>query len=220
MVEGDNHWAWLRALPVIQKIARQHPGTADSAAPAILDLMHLEQDDTVMELANKALIAIGPGVVEAIGERLGQDYSYDIYAGSALAHIPTDASVAAWQRYLTYQPALEEYHLADLGNLGHPAAIPFLRDNFDWRDDPLLCTVLYKQAVVNNYTGPEFVYWREVAVRDYEAYVHFRETGQFKEPASEEPQQPGKKQEKQKRKQVKAQRRRQQKQKKKKRRRR
>ncbi len=218
MLEGDNVWAWLRALRVIQKIARQQPGMADRAVPAILDLMHLEQGDEVMERASSALIAIGPGAVEPIGERLGQDYSYDIFAGGALAHIPTDASVAVWLHHLAHQPAIEEYDLEGLGDLGHPAAIPFLRDNFEWRNDPLLCTVLYKLAVINNYTGPELDHWRTVAVQDYEAFVRSRETGQVKRPVSQQPQQTVKKQQKDKRKQTKAQRRKQQKKKKRRRR--
>jgi hypothetical protein len=44
-----------------------------------------------MELASSALIVVGPGAVESIGIRLGQDYSYDIFAGGALAHILTVA---------------------------------------------------------------------------------------------------------------------------------
>ena len=37
MLESDNVWAWLRALRVVQKIARQQPGMADRSVPAILE---------------------------------------------------------------------------------------------------------------------------------------------------------------------------------------
>ncbi|MEW5957265.1 MAG: hypothetical protein AB1801_06055 [Chloroflexota bacterium] len=178
ILESDNVWAWLRVLPVTERLARTQPGAADAVAPAILDLIHLEQGDEVLEQARLALVAIGPGAVEAIGERLGQDDTYDIFAGSALTDISTPAAVETWLDYLASKPELDEFDIEMLGDLGHAAAIPFLRDNFAWRNDPLLCTALYKLAVVTQYAGPEFRHWRSVAGRDYRAYVRDREREQ------------------------------------------
>jgi len=160
-------WAWLRVLPAIERLARSYPGAADAAVPAILDLVHLNQSDEVLEAVSPALIAIGPGAVTAIGERLGQDYVYDIYVGGALAHIPTETSVAVWLGYISRKPGLDEIGRDYLADLGHPAGLAFLRDNFDWDDDPQLCMALYKLAVVTGYGGPEFEHWQTVARPNY-----------------------------------------------------
>ncbi len=118
ILEDDNIWAWLRALPVIEQIARAQPGAADTAVPAILDLVYIDQSDEILDAAAAALIAIGPGAVEGIAARLRQDYVYDIFVGHALANIPTEASVAAWLGYIAGKPELEKTdweYLTDLG---------------------------------------------------------------------------------------------------------
>jgi hypothetical protein len=177
ILREDNSWAWPRALAVIEWLARAFPGAADEVVSDILDLVHLEQNDEVLDEVTATLIAIGPAAVPAIGERLGQDYVYDIFVGSALANIPTEASVAIWLDYLSQKPALEETDWDYLADLGHPAGIPFLRDHFDWRDDPHLCTALYKLAVVNGYSGPEFGRWQTTARLDYQRFQEWLAKG-------------------------------------------
>ncbi len=66
ILEDDNIWGWLRALPVIEQIARAHPGAADTAVPAILDLVYDNQSDEILDAVAAALIAIGPGAVNGI----------------------------------------------------------------------------------------------------------------------------------------------------------
>ncbi len=166
-LEGDNIWAWLRALAAIKQIARAFPGATDAAVPAILNLIDPDQSDEVLKNLSSALIAIGPGALDAIAPRLGQDYVYDIYAGSVLAHTPTEASVEIWLTYLLQKANLDEMDWDYLVNLGHPAALSFLRDNCDWRNDSHLCTALYTLAVVTGYSGPELRHWQTVARKDY-----------------------------------------------------
>lgn len=224
ILTGDNEWGWLRALAALEVVARQYPGAVDAAAPYVLDFIYEGQSDDILEACGKTATALGPGAVEAIGERLGQDYVYDIYAGSALANIPTPASVEIYLSYLKQQPELEEYHWEYLVDLGHPAAIPLLRDHFDWRDDPHLCTALYKLAVVTGYDGPEFGRWKTVAWqyqrRTEQTFRRLNTTETASKPASASGlERAAKKQKKQKRKAASAQKKRNKAGKKKKRRR-
>lgn len=172
ILEAGNIWAWLRALPALAHIARAEPGAADAAVPAILDLIHLEQGDELLEAASAALRAIGPGAIEAIAERLGQDYVYDIYAGSVLLEISDPAAVEAYLDYVSDQATLDEFGVEGLGQTGQLAALVYLRDHFEWRGDPLLCTALYKLAVVTGYGGrAELAHWRRIARKAYRAFA-------------------------------------------------
>ncbi len=175
ILQGEHFWAWPRTLQVIAELAQTNPGATEAAIPAILDLIDEGQSDYVLEPVEMALVAIGLAVIAPAAARLGQvDYVYDIYICSTLANIPTPASANALLSYIASKPAMEEHEAEVLADLGHPAAIPFLRDRFDWRDDPLLCTVLYKLALLNGYTGPELAEWRAVAVADYTEFMrHF-----------------------------------------------
>jgi HEAT repeat protein len=170
ILRGRNFWAWPRTLAVIERLARANPGAADEAVPDILDLVHLDQGDDVLDAVSATLIAIGPAAVPAMGERLGQDYVYNIFIGAALANIPTEAAAKLWLDYVAGKSEGEEIDWEYLVDLGHPAGIPFLRDHFDWRDDPNLCTALYKLAVVNGYSGPEFGHWQTIARLDYRRF--------------------------------------------------
>jgi hypothetical protein len=166
ILEGDHFWALPRALEALTPIARAHPGAADAAIPAILDLIDEDQSDYVLEPAGEALVAIGLSIIEPAAARLGQDFTYDIYVCYALGEIPTQASAEALLNYIGEKQLLEEYEAESLADLGHPAAIPFLRQYYE-PGDPLLGTVLYKLALLNDYTGPEMVEWWGVAFSDY-----------------------------------------------------
>jgi hypothetical protein len=170
-----NHfWALSRALKALTQIAQAYPGSADEAVPVILDLMDNSQADEVMDPAGEALVAIGLTAIAPAAARLGRvDFAYDIYICHALSNIPTRASAEALLGYIAEKQGLEEYEAEALVNLGHPAAIPFLRDSYDWSGDPRLCTVLYKLALLTDYTGPELAEWRTVTL-DYEAEVNRR----------------------------------------------
>jgi len=217
ILEDANIWGWLRALPAIEQIARTYPAAANPAVSAILNLVYIDQSDEVLDAAAAALIAIGPGAVEGIAARLGQDYVYDIFVGHALANIPTEASVAAWLGYVAGKPALEETGWEYLTDLGHPAAIPFLRDNFNWRSDPHLCTALYTLAIVTDYEGAELSRWQAAARQSYLAFKNWNPTKAktvTKPAKTTPPSRQAKQQRKKKRKQAKAQRKKQQKKKK------
>lgn len=188
ILESENSWAWLRALPASVHIAQAQPGAADAAVPVILDFIHIdENDDLLLELAAKALTAIGPGAVEAIAERLGQGYVYDIYAGSALLDIPGEAAIEAYLDYLRDKGEVDQFDVERLGETGQLAALVYLRDHFNWRREPLLCTALYKLAVVTGYSGPELVHWRRIAWKDYRAHLRYQQAPPAKPPASESP---------------------------------
>lgn len=73
--------------------------------------------------------------------------------------------------YIGQKQSLEEYEAEALAGLGYAEAIPFLRDNYDWSGDPILCTVLYKLALLNDYTGPELTEWQTVALDSYADFV-------------------------------------------------
>jgi HEAT repeat protein len=174
ILEGHHFWALSRALQTLTRIAQAHPGAADAAVPTILDLMDSRQADEVMEAAGDALVAIGPGVIAPAAEKLGWvDSVYDIYVCAALSNIPTRASAEAMLDHLAAKQTIAEYEAEALAALGHPVAIPYLRDHYEWSDDPLLCTVLYKLALLNNYAGSELAEWRAVAL-EYEAEAERR----------------------------------------------
>ncbi len=165
-------WAVIRALAVLTEIARAHPGEAEAAILPVLNLINADQSDYILEPAVEALLAIGPGVIAPAAARLGLvDYVYDIYVSSALSNIPTAASAWALLSYIGQKQSLEEYEAEALSDLGHAEAIPFLRDNYDWSGDPILCTVLYKLALLNDYTGPELAEWQTVALDSYADFV-------------------------------------------------
>jgi HEAT repeat protein len=170
ILEGDYFWALPRALEALTPIARAHPGAADAAISAILDLIDEDQSDYVLEPAGEVLVAIGPRVIEPGAARLGQDFTYDIYVCYALGEIPTQASAEALLNYIGEKQLLEEYEAESLADLGHPAAIPFLRAYYE-PGDPLLGTVLYKLALLNDYTGPEMVEWWGVAFSYYANFI-------------------------------------------------
>ena len=199
----------------------------ETMVEAILKLIGEHQSDYVLEPAESALIAIGPPVIAPAGARLGHDYVYDIYVGSTLGEIPTKASAEALMRYIASKKVLEEYEAEDLAALGHPDAIPFLRDYYT-PGDHLVATVLHKLALVNDYTGPERIEWWAVALNDYADFVRVSTGKQPTWLPVPEPAPPGsdreratddKTHEKKQRDKARAQRRRQRKKKKKKRRR-
>lgn len=167
ILTGNHFWALPRTLEALTRLARAHPGAADTVVSAILDLMDEEQSDYVLEPAGEALVAIGSAVIAPAAARLGQaDYVYDIYISCALGNIPTAASADALLGYIDKKRLLEEYEAEALADLGHPAAIPFLKDYYQ-PGDPLLGTVLYTLALLNDYTGPELAEWRAIALDYY-----------------------------------------------------
>jgi HEAT repeat protein len=170
ILEDDHFWALPRALEALVRIARVYPGAADAAIPAILDLIDEDESDYVLEPAGEALVAIGPSIIEPAAARLGQDFTYDIYVCYALGEIPTHASAEALLNYIGEKQLLEEYEAESLADLGHPDAIPFLREYYE-PGDPLLGTVLYKLALLNDYTGPEMVEWWGVAFSYYADFI-------------------------------------------------
>ncbi len=174
ILESNHFWAVSRALNVLKRIAQAHPGEVDVAVPAILGLMDNLQADEVMEAAGDILVAIGPGAIAPAAERLGLvDFVYDIYVCAALGNIPTKASVEGLLDYLSVKQSIAEYEVEALTALGHPAAITYLKEHYEWVDDPLLCTALYQLALLNNYTGPELAEWRTTAL-EHEAEMERR----------------------------------------------
>jgi HEAT repeat protein len=184
VLKENRFWPLPRALEALTQIARQHPGAADEAVAAILDLIDDDQGDTILNTAAEALTAIGPPAIAPAAEGLGLvDFAYDIYVCAALSNIPTDASAVALVGHLIAKGAMDEFEADALAELGHPLAIPYLRDYYNWRDDAQLCTILYTLAVLNNYTGPEFKEWRKVAQEDYRAFQrHLAEEKENKKP--------------------------------------
>jgi hypothetical protein len=170
VLEGDEFWPQPRTLQALARIARPHPAAAEPAIMPILDLIDENQSDYVLEPAQEALVAIGPPVIDLAAARLGQDYVYDIYAGSVLAEIPAQASAEALMKYVDASGALEEGEAEELAALGHPSAIPFLQRYYT-PGDGLLATILHKLAVVTGYTGPERIEWWATAVNHYAAFI-------------------------------------------------
>ncbi len=170
------HWATTR-------IEAQYP---HQAAESFVDLLSdidpylqitaaqaiAKNGDARYEPAGEALVAIGPATIDPAAERLDWvDFAYDIYICSALSNIPTRASAEALVGYIAARESLEEYEADSLADLGHPLAIPYLRDYYNWSGDPHMCTVLYKLAILNNYSGPELAEWRTVALEAYADYL-------------------------------------------------
>ncbi len=171
ILKGNHFWAITRTLETLRKIAWAQPGTADKAVLDILELMDADQTDEVMEAAGDTLVAIGPAAVALAIDRLGQiDFAYDIYVCAAVSNIPTQASVVWFLEYLIRQGSIEEYEVEALVDLGHTAAISYLTEHYEWADDPMLCTALYKLSLLNNYTGPELAKWRTTALEDEAAF--------------------------------------------------
>jgi hypothetical protein len=210
----DGHfWALPRALEALTQIARAHPGAADAAIPAILDLIEDDQSDYVLEPAGDALVAIGPAMIGPAAARLGQvDFAYDIYVCYALGETPTQASAEALLSHIAVKQTLEEYEAEALANLGHASAIPFLKEYY-LPDDPILGTILYSLGVLTDYDGPELAEWRAVALGQYADFIGLS-TGKKRDPTGKgrKKASAGKKGKKKQRAQAKAQRKRQRKQ--------
>jgi hypothetical protein len=118
------------------------------------------------------LKAIGSAAIIPAAMRLGRvDYVYDIYVTNLLAGIPTSASVQALLSYLTTKRTLEDFEADALADLGHSAALAFLRDRYDWTENIGLCIALYKLAALNGYDGPEFETWQAAAQTFYTTYL-------------------------------------------------
>jgi hypothetical protein len=202
-----------RALETLTQIARRHPGVADAAIPAILNLIDNDQSDYVLEPAEDALVAIGPAMIGPAAARLGQvDFVYDIYVCYALGETPTQASAEALLSHIAVKQTLEEYEAEALAALGHASAIPFLKEYY-FSGDPILGTILYRLGVLNDYDGPEMAEWRVVALGQYADFIGIS-TGKKRDPTGKGRKKAiaGKKGKKKQRAQAKAQRKRQRKQ--------
>ncbi|MBS1252629.1 MAG: hypothetical protein MAG451_01670 [Anaerolineales bacterium] len=163
VLRGVRYWGCERALNALEHIARAHPGAADAAVPAILDLIDEFQGDFVLEAAEEALRAIGPGAVEEAAAWLGRvDYVYDIYVTGAIGEIPTETSVDVLLDHIDDKGMLEEMDVEGLASLGHRRVMPLLRSIYQ-PGDPLVARALYTVGVVNGYTGPGMREWRAIA---------------------------------------------------------
>ncbi len=176
LLDENNFWAALRAVRALTKIAREHPGVADPAIPAILDLMmHGDQSDYMMETTMAALQAIGPAVIEPAAARLGQgDMSYDIYVSGALCEIPTEAALDAIMK-LHSQEAGDEGAFYNFTNLGHRRGFEMLKEQYE-PNVRGLDEALYTLGLLNDYEGDEMEEWRVVAQEGREQLDKLLET--------------------------------------------
>jgi hypothetical protein len=160
-------WPRLRALDTITQLAQLYPGGADPAIPDILDQIREDESDYILEAAERALVAIGPAVVEPAVKRMDyEDFTtYDIYILGTLGEIPTEASVQALLDYHEHANA-DEFTIEILSYLAHPRTLPLLKSYYQDDPDPTLAEFCYKVAYLNRIDDPFLTQWKAEALED------------------------------------------------------
>ncbi len=163
LLQADQHWPIVRALNVLAVIARHHPGSADTAVAAILDLLRNDDaGDFISEAAGDTLIAIGPAVVAPAVDDWEEEITYSIFVAHALANIPVQASVDALEARIRASEELTEMDWGYLVDLGQRQSIELIQAYFDG-EHPHIATALYTLGALHNLSGPEMTLWGTLA---------------------------------------------------------
>ncbi len=163
LLSEERLWSTMRALQAIEKIARAHPGGADSAADAVLDLLRDDdQGDFITEAAADTLRAIGPAVIAPAVANWPDHFTYDIFVTNVLANIPVQASVDILEARLRAQETMTELEWGSLVDLGQLQSIALIREHFDG-EHPHIATALYTIGALHDLADPAMELWGRLA---------------------------------------------------------
>lgn len=177
-----DHYKWgaTRALQIVTRVARQHPGSCDVLIPFIIEMIFEGQSDFACEAAAEALKAIGPTAVAPIIQHLDDgDSTRYIYLTGTLGNIPTLASAQALLKRVPLDEEPDEMEIANLVDTGCVIALePLYRLAKRYRDNPILAGSLLVLCGLHGVNKPELSKWRElVAAEDERVAAIISKTG-------------------------------------------
>jgi hypothetical protein len=163
--QEEYFWPRVRALDAITRLAQLYPGSADSAIPAILDLIQGDESDYVLEAAERALKSIGPAVVKPAMERIDYENfnTYNIYILGTLSEIPTETSVQVLLDYHERAEEIDEFAVEVMAGLAHSRTLPLFKSYYLEDPDPNLAEYCYKVAYLNQIDDPLLPQWKAEA---------------------------------------------------------
>ncbi len=159
------HYGWgaTRALQIVTRLARRHPGSCDALIPFIIEMIFEGQGDFACEAAAEALAVIGPVAVAPITQHLDDgDSTRYIYLTGALSEISTDASAQALLKYVPLDEEPDEMEIVNLADTGSLIALELLyRLAKRYPDNPILAGSLLLLCALHGVDKPELSQWRE-----------------------------------------------------------
>jgi len=163
-------WGATRALQIVARLARRHPGSCDVLVPFVIEMIFYGQSDFACEAAGEALVAIGPAAVAPIIQHLDDgDSTRYIYLTGALSEIPTKASAQALLERVPLEEEPDEMEIINLADTGSIIALePLYRLAKRYQDDPFLIEALLVLCALHNVNIPELSQWRELVVAEDE----------------------------------------------------
>jgi len=161
----DFGWGSIRVARAIERLACRYPGSCDAAAPMLVEAIHDDQGDFLLEAVSDALEAIGPLAVPLMIERLrDDDVSRRIFLTYSLGQIPTESAARAILDWIADGLPVEEMHVTSLNDIGSPLAIEPLADLWESGHylDRILAEALLVICELNGVQRPELPKWRRV----------------------------------------------------------
>ena len=151
-------WGGLRAVNSIATMAERFPGECDSAIPSLIEAIDYEANCELADACKRALMAIGPNVVERIAGYVGTDANVDRCLCEVLAAFPTERSSDIIIDLLEYEDYIEGSHIGSLEAIGHPDAVSFLMDRCD-PDNPTAVEAVLTLCAINDLDTSEVDRW-------------------------------------------------------------
>jgi len=166
------HYGWgaTRALQIMARLARRHPGSCDVLIPFIIEMIFEGQGDFACEAAGEALVAIGPAAVAPMIQHLDDgDSTRYIYLTGTLGEIPTLASAQALLECVPLDEEPDEMEIINLVDTGSIIALePLYRLAKRYQDDPFLIEALLVLCALHGVNKPELSQWRELVAAEDE----------------------------------------------------
>jgi hypothetical protein len=119
-------WGLLRLTEAVGRLAELYPGSYDAAVPKLIEWLHEEQPDEMLEACGDALRSIGPAAVPEMAQHLAdEDGTRQIFITGALGDIPTEGAAQALLTHLntTEPPEGEDMVVEGLIDIGSASAI-------------------------------------------------------------------------------------------------
>jgi hypothetical protein len=163
-------WGATRALKMVTRLARRHPGSCDVLIPFLIEMIFEGQGDFACEDAAEALAVIGPPAVAQIAQHLDDgDSTRQIYLAGALSEIPTDASAQVLLEYVPVDEEPDEMETVNLADTGSRIALePLYRLAQRYPDNPVLAGSLLVLCALHDVDKPELSQWRELVIANDE----------------------------------------------------
>jgi hypothetical protein len=161
----DFGWGPIRIARAIEQLARRYPGSCDATAPVLIEAIHDDQGDFLLEAISDALEAIGPPAVPPMIEKLrDEDSSCRIFLTYSLGQIPTESAAQAILDWIADGLPVEEMHVTSLNDIGSPLAIEPLADLWESGHDldRILAEALLVICELNDVQRPELSEWRRI----------------------------------------------------------